>query len=140
MARRPPTATRTDTLFPYATRCRSAGHLATAERAAGVDVACPIALEETELGSDVEVFLTGVAVVVVEVVARSGEGVTGQELLETDDEGSHLATAHRGTGNELGGGDAFDDAGLVEAVDSRLDVSGRSEEHTSELQSLMRIS
>src|SRR3546814_7782996 len=87
---------------------QDAGHLATAERAAGVDVASPIALEDAELGSDVEVVLAGVAVVVVEVVAGGGDLRAGAVLLATDDEGSHLATAHRSSRAELGGGDALD--------------------------------
>src|SRR3546814_12067181 len=60
---------------------------------------------------------------VVEVVAGSGELRTGEVLLETDDEGSHLAAAHRSSRAELGGGDALDDAGLIQAIDGRLDVS-----------------
>src|SRR3546814_19832647 len=84
---------------------QDAGHLATAERAAGVDVASPIALEDAELGSDVEVVLAGVAVVVVEVVAGGVDLPAGGVHLEPDDEGSHLQKAHRRRRAGRGGGD-----------------------------------
>src|SRR3546814_20401958 len=63
---------------------QDAGHLATAERAAGVDVASPIALEDAEIGRDAEVVPAGVAVVAVEVFARGGDISAGAVPLATD--------------------------------------------------------
>src|SRR3546814_10207464 len=121
MIRRPPRSTRTDTLFPYTTRFRSrarpSGHRQ-AQRVVGVQ----------DQGS--------------------GDGV-GQHLLDL----RHVIEALHPQLAEVVGGDVrngADVAGLEAdtAADQRpardlgddgVDV-GRSEEHTSELQSLMRIS
>src|SRR3546814_9547897 len=97
MIRRPPRSTRTDTLFPYTTRCRSAGAVAHED---------PQAHESDDLGGAVDVGGEALRVVhrLVQVGAHRGEERPGQ-----------LRAEARGPG-------------------------GRSEEHTSELQSLMRIS
>src|SRR3546814_2064923 len=100
MIRRPPRSTRTDTLFPYTTRFRSAlepGVHALANEP--VDRPCPRAERlRAALGA---------------VVAAGGDP---EDLLDTLTATSDPALFLRG------------------------DVYGRSEEHTSELQSLMRIS
>src|SRR3546814_5806052 len=89
MIRRPPRSTRTDTLFPYTTLCRSPDHLSRGRRRP----------------------LRGQGAVPLQL-GRDGQG--------------------GGTG--LGGSPA-------QHIRQRLHArAGRSEEHTSELQSLMRIS
>src|SRR3546814_2898079 len=118
MIRRPPRSTRTDTLFPYTTRFRSrarpSGHRQ-AQRVVGVQ----------DQGS--------------------GDGV-GQHLLDLRHviEALHPQLAEVVGGNVRNGADV---AGLEAdaAADQRPardlgDDGVRSEEHTSELQSLMRIS
>src|SRR3546814_8769310 len=105
MIRRPPRSTRTDTLFPYTTLCRSA------HRAVGQ-------LEKLEHGrADAHV---------VQVVAFGI--VLGR--VELRDEENLLVGLHR----RLERGDRF------VATDEQRHDHIRSEEHTSELQSLMRIS
>src|SRR3546814_3696758 len=103
MIRRPPRSTRTDTLFPYTTLCRS--------------------------------LLLGLAAQMISL-----RGLVPLELLEGLGD---LAT--RGGDGAVELGDRALD--LAAAVDGRLDEGGqrdigdlRSEEHTSELQSLMRNS
>src|SRR3546814_9199567 len=142
MIRRPPRATRTDTLFPYTTRFRSAlppARLAeVAHRLAGAGVAVTV-LPATDL------FLMG----------RGHDhniprGVTHAHTLL-----QHGVTCSLSTNNVLNPFTPFGDASLVRManlyaniaqVGSRagmadcLDMVTRSEEHTSELQSLMRRS
>src|SRR3546814_8758303 len=122
MIRRPPRSTRTDTLFPYTTLCRSqrrqyAGdHLAVGQRlAARQRVATAVRLRRVERGErgrrevfDMHRLAQAVG------VARQGEAVP--------------ARCHRG------------DPGQGAVAGSAVDQGWRSEEHTSELQSLMRIS
>src|SRR3546814_5281222 len=91
MTRRPPRATRTDTLFPYTTLCRS---LAAQWRAWGL---APSVVNGHSLG---------------EITAAAVAGVLSLD----------------------------DTAALVLARGKAMQTVGRSEEHTSELQSLMRIS
>src|SRR3546814_1735537 len=89
MIRRPPRSTRTDTLFPYTTLCRS-----------GVQVG--VAVGHTGVPAEDR---------------RVGPQVAMRHL--------HALRARRGAGRVVDGGGG---------------VLVRSEEHTSELQSLMRIS
>src|SRR3546814_2190187 len=96
MTRRPPRSTRTDTLFPYTTLCRSPE---TAVRAA-LDLAGP-----TRQNSELQITPP----------ARS------------------LASTKRE-------GPLFDQARSFPKAQEPVRAIGRSEEHTSELQSLMRIS
>src|SRR3546814_10028375 len=96
MIRRPPSSTRTDTLLPYTTLCRSQE----VDEGDGGGVAGPVLQQHR--------------------VLRDG----GMQVL-----GDHPARAAVPV-RQLGKGD-----------DAELGVAGfRSEEHTSELQSLMRIS
>src|SRR3546814_2332893 len=107
MIRRPPRSTRTDTLFPYTTRFRSAGDRA--QRLAGLH-------RDRRAGA-----------------AGQFRGAAG------DPRGA----AQMGVHDRLpvhGGGADDDAAAVAAAVHRRLAVPCRSEEHTSELQSLMRIS
>src|SRR3546814_5395237 len=98
MIRRPPRPTRTDTLLPYTTLCRSVGEAVAEEHGVAVGA---VALCEDGRGGQRQ---------------RGGEGMT---------EG----TGQQRHGILLGNGAARDVRGRM-----------RSEEHTSELQSLMRIS
>src|SRR3546814_1378111 len=95
MIRRPPRSTRTDTLFPDTTLCRSPARLTAA--------------------------LAGHRLVLVEGLHHAvGEGASGGFLGEEQRMGGVLGRRCAGRGGRRGG--------------------VRSEEHTSELQSLMRIS
>src|SRR3546814_1284917 len=114
MRRRPPRSTRTDTLFPFTTRCRSA---AVVERVAGVRV------EERRLQD------------------RGGEcELVGQRVVgRVDRLRAHtpFSLVHRLA-------DLADIPLVVELARGEhvveVALATRSEEHTSELQSLMRIS
>src|SRR3546814_6748978 len=115
MIRRPPRSTRTDTLFPYTTLFRSAD--------------------------------TGVAAEIVVIVAAHAAG-DGELAHRLDDQ---FAIDAGGAGRRGGGavveaavlmlGAGADAESIEDAVIALILVAfGRSEEHTSELQSLMRIS
>src|SRR3546814_8998718 len=93
MIRRPPRATRTDTLFPYATLFRS-----------GATRQVRLHLQPAHAGDDLAVHFP-------ESVAKSSVRVDGEPLSESRWPWWHVASS-----------------------------IARSEEHTSELQSLMRIS
>src|SRR3546814_4883265 len=128
MIRRPPRSTRTDTLFPYTTLFRSAGfgQLFARQRRVGraeIDGAC-LDLGDAAARADR---------LVVDLVAGGGV-VVGRPL---GDQRKDERCA--GAGNV--GGDLV--AGVGRCVCTRsVGFAGlrRSEEHTSELQSLMRIS
>src|SRR3546814_7884575 len=101
MIRRTPRSTRTDTLFPYTSLCRSPRPVERVERRADRRFGQPIAFEDRD-------------------------GVTG---LERRDRGrGHRRRAADGKTQQRRGRDLAPFGGQ------------RSEEHTSELQSLMRIS
>src|SRR3546814_4252570 len=121
MIRRPPRSTRTDTLFPYTTLFRSFApgrHLAQRpRRLAGI-------------GRDQEFGALGALRI----------GASGLDRLERDVE---APAAHAQLGDQRGGGFRQRLAGLGARLAERvggLAPVARSEEHTSELQSLMRIS
>src|SRR3546814_4870215 len=124
MIRRPPRSTRTDTLFPYTTLVRSGGQRIDAgaiqlDRALG-DLAT---LRAQQVGDRLQG--GGLART---VGAQQGDDTAARDLQrnpfqhQDDVVVDHLDVVHREDGS--GGGDR----------------SPRSEEHTSELQSLMRIS
>src|SRR3546814_10261203 len=123
MIRRPPRSTRTDTLFPYTTLFRSSNRSSTEE---GTDSALPWK-DITSTASATVSVLTRVSI--------SGRCTTCAS--------SDLASAFRDTFDALEGTAA---AGFVLVIllmvrRTRFWPPGvRSEEHTSELQSLMRIS
>src|SRR3546814_8161321 len=97
MRRQPPRSTRTDTLFPYTTLCRS--------------------LEDVELAA--------------------GQLVGAHHVRPTSASEQHRGQA--GGDDEVAGDDAGD--GIEDLRDGLgLRDDARSEEHTSELQSLLRIS
>src|SRR3546814_2125619 len=113
MIRRPPRSTRTATLFPYTTLFRSHpdGAPQLVERIAR---AAPAAAQRGGGGGKLE---------------RLGGGQIGDRGAE-EKAGQHLVLRKRRNACE---GDFGPQAGA-------RDADGRSEEHTSELQSLMRIS
>src|SRR3546814_9739618 len=110
MIRRPPRSTRTDTLVPYTTLVRS----------------------ETGGGSARACFNPQLAVVGTRVnqVIRTTDGDSGVTLTTTSDTLANQMTTYNGH-------NALESVSDVDAVASD---PTRSEEHTSELQSLMRIS
>src|SRR3546814_7029190 len=114
MIRRPPRSTRTDTLFPYTTLFRSA---VGDHRAEAAEVA------DRKGGPDLRR----------ETRAQPGPEEKGNEELG-DEEPAHVAER----AGRKPHADAVDDA--VGGDDEAGGDGGRSEEHTSELQSLMRIS
>src|SRR3546814_2927761 len=107
MIRRPTIASRTDTLFPYTTLCRSG------------------LIDTKEMGTDrtsAEICLQGVGPLT--------------DLIALDAHDPRDAAVQ--TGNDVPDLVDFADAGFNGFVRHRIEA--RSEEHTSELQSLMRIS
>src|SRR3546814_9451671 len=132
MIRRPPITTRTDTLCPYTTLFRSgrAGGLAAAgaRLVSGFDlVADEVELYDRIEGADLVLTAEGF------LDAQSFDGKVVGGVVD-------LAAA-AGTALVAIAGDVYDEVGdRIEAV-SLVDRFGeRLEEHTSELQSLMRIS
>src|SRR3546814_4625159 len=118
MIRRPPRSTRTDTLLPYTTLFRSfdVGNCQH-QHARLVGLRCPQQIEAT-----------GVAVE--DLVAELAHEIDMLEVLVEYREWNALDTQ-----------DARDNLSeWTEAGDQHLMLVDRSEEHTSELQSLMRIS
>src|SRR3546814_3329431 len=112
MIRRPPRSTRTDTLFPYTTLFRSQ-----VRRRLGVAGAAEHAARLRGKREDV----AGLG-----KVARLRVGA------HRGAHGMRAVVGGNAGGDALGGLDADGEVGVVRG--------GRSEEHTSELQSLMRIS
>src|SRR3546814_7163222 len=126
MIRRPPRSTRTDTLFPYTTLFRS-GEKVEIDPAACLDIG--IAPDQKGLGiaADIGVLneLTFDLVDIGQIVA----------VLEQFEDLGLLGTV---TVAGIGDGDIQRDLAVAQRFEDR--IGERSEEHTSELQSLMRIS
>src|SRR3546814_2508688 len=124
MIRRPPRSTRTDTLFPYTTLFRSDR----SRRGAG-DL-------EHELAADRLGELVGGA-----HDDQEGAGAADDAILVVDveivDRGEAARLDHD---RQAVDGDPGAHDRLAHHLDGDAHVVGRSEEHTSELQSLMRIS
>src|SRR3546814_6020699 len=121
MIRRPPRSTRTDTLFPYTTLFRSD------RRGRGVAVLAPLHPQQYRHhhpGEDQE--RTG-------LVHQAGR-------LEPSDRSSDAGWEEGAAGAAGGIVPSMPACGNVPARCNRLMKPSRSEEHTSELQSLMRIS
>src|SRR3546814_3704469 len=113
MIRRPPRSTRTDTLFPYTTLFRSVGE--NGPRPVSLQQAARQRMQRRAGG----------------VEQRRFDRAPGKDHFQGGRVGSHLAKMRDGNVGRGGGHGS-----------SRLEVddANRSEEHTSELQSLMRIS
>src|SRR3546814_2357253 len=105
MIRRPPSSTRTDTLFPYTTLFRSRNP---EDRTMAITF---------NVGESPRTY--------VERIDVNGNTLTHDKVVRRE--------------FRLNEGDAFNSFG-VKRTESRINSLGRSEEHTSELQSLMRIS
>src|SRR3546814_3803881 len=123
MIRRPPRSTRTDTLFPYTTLFRSVGGSEQRSGAAGEDTV-------RRVGHDVE--RKG------RVGQRVDDPVLEHEARAVMAFLARLEHEHHSAGQTVAGG-----AEQLRRADEHRDmrvVPARSEEHTSELQSLMRIS
>src|SRR3546814_8316396 len=122
MRRRPPRSTRTDTPFPYTTLFRSPRDVRTKGLPASPGAASGIIVFDADAA---------------ERRAELGEAVILVRI-ETSPEDIHGMHAAKGILTARGG---MTSHAAVEARGmGRPCVSGRSEEHTSELQSLMRIS
>src|SRR3546814_3297115 len=146
MIRRPPRSTRTDTLFPYTTLFRSAYRSVLPY----VEVALLTVDDEQALfgyASSDEVFAAYAQLGTSEVVLKRG----AEPCLICCDGESFEIPAQRveRVVDTTAAGDSFSAAYLasrllggspVEAAEAGHLLASRSEEHTSELQSLMRIS
>src|SRR3546814_1249675 len=126
MIRRPPRSTRTDTLFPYPTLFRSEDVF---ERGVGDQAAVPVGL-----------------VADLHWCERRRQRARGHDVFDADADAAAVEVFEV-AGVDVGGADGQPDLlVLVDAVEvdhpleRRAQRAGRSEEHTSELQSLMRIS
>src|SRR3546814_5822745 len=113
MIRRPPRSTRTDTLFPYTTLCRSAG--------ARHVIACESNPAMAELAR--EIIADNSLADTITVLAKSSFQIDPQTDFPA------------GLRPNLIVAEIFDATVIGEGA-----LASRSEEHTSELQSLMRIS
>src|SRR3546814_8149067 len=124
MVRRPPRSTRTDTLVPYTTRFRSAGRDREQLLARTRKPRQPVADRARDRTADAAVdFIED---------DRLGAALFGKRHLQREDEAREFA-ARSDLGERREGR-----AGV--GCDEEFDPVDRSEEHTSELQSLMRIS
>src|SRR3546814_2595297 len=114
MIRRPPRSTRTDTLFPYTTLFRS------------------LPIDPADLGRSYEA--------VIRVNSQSGKG--GVAWVLEQDKGLKLPKKMQASFSHVVQADADETSRELGADDIWTAFEGhyRSEEHTSELQSLMRIS
>src|SRR3546814_2820019 len=120
MIRRPPRSTRTDTLFPYTTLFRSAGNFFLVS-----SLVCGSLRRTNTVRSQ---GLAGVLLAIAEA------GIGGEFLQQSARDGGEAAL--RARRRWLCGPDWGRARGRFRLAPS----DGRSEEHTSELQSLMRIS
>src|SRR3546814_4532281 len=133
MSRQPPRSTRTDTLFPYTTRFRSARRHTQERLVRGDGTATRLEVLDDRAGPvdgnrEPEVLRVG-----------HDRGVHTDDLAGRVHERTTRVARIDG---RVGLDEAFevDALGAEVAVGGRHDAAGRSEEHTSELQSLMRIS
>src|SRR3546814_2901103 len=119
MIRLPPRSTRTDTLFPYTTLFRSAIR---------VDQAVRIAVA---IGRD------GLQVHSAQIdIDHAGKSISCQLVIRPTTIES-LSFRRKRANDRIGG---LEESGAMGLVPIILGMQSRSEEHTSELQSLMRIS
>src|SRR3546814_5277191 len=131
MIRRPPRSTRTDTLFPYTTlfRSRPEGNLG------GAGAGCQPAGDYVRIAA-------AAAQQIFEQDAMDDRQPCGAERLQVDDAIAPPAAFDdgRGHGTSVVRGIFAGEAACLLGRPAAIDRPLRSEEHTSELQSLMRIS
>src|SRR3546814_10366096 len=129
MIRRPPRSTRTDTLFPYTTLCRSVSEIESAYRAVfeenGGSLVVEIKGDSDGFRGNRQLLLRLVSILMENALAHGGHP-------------SHVALGLSKAGGRCHLSVCDEGPGILEAERER--VLARSEEHTSELQSLMRIS
>src|SRR3546814_10606917 len=130
MNRRPPRSTRTDTLFPYTTLFRSVSTACAASTHALVDAATWVASGRCDVvaagGSEAAMTPVGMA------------GFTNMTAMSSRNVSEPFAATRDGFVIAEGAGVLILEA--WEVAEARGATILRSEEHTSELQSLMRIS
>src|SRR3546814_9817637 len=129
MIRRPPGSTRSDTLFPYTTLFRSSGRgQGGCERLKIIRRVISELAFRTRQASDKAIVPRPVRAV--DVLDRFGDSITNRHFahLKRDDQGRRKVQIP-----------LIECESLLSVIAHGLQV-GRSEEHTSELQSLMRIS
>src|SRR3546814_10312250 len=133
MIRRPPKSTRTDTLFPYTTLFRSQRIVLVHELRE---------LRRTEELLDRCRHRLGIDQVLRrQVLGFSQRKALAHRALDTDQAGAEHVLGHFADRTNAAVAEMIDVVGLLLAVADRDDLAHhRSEEHTSELQSLMRIS
>src|SRR3546814_5189508 len=120
MILRPPRSTRTDTLFPYTTLFRS---ITAALITVAAITTAPAPLTSIATTITRTTVIAHAAIVIARIVARAPVTIAGA-----------IATTIRAHGRTMA-------AMTITAVTAATGATGiRSEEHTSELQSLMRIS
>src|SRR3546814_4616437 len=144
MIRRPPRSTRTDTRVPYTTRCRSAEALApyrTAQpdRPEGDPKPLPYLFDEMDQAS-------GAYAITIEAHIRTAAMREADQPSYRLSQGSvtamywpaeQLVAHHTSNGCNLHPGDLFGTGTLSGETETSFGSLLRSEEHTSELQSLM---
>src|SRR3546814_5743570 len=126
MIRRPPRSTRTDTLFPYTSLFRSGqepapGYLARARSRCAMGMALSVLAEATVLDARTLRALAS-ALLAFCLLAGCSPRPVNSPYADGQEQGNVLHTA------------------FTQRSPKYLDPASRSEEHTSELQSLMRIS
>src|SRR3546814_8923982 len=130
MLRRPPRSTRTDTLFPYTTLFRSVAVVARP----GADQRDLVHLRYAEQAQRVPVRDEGFDVVAAFKELQLPAPVRLPAATQVDDVGERAVLVLRTVVVRV------EEVALAIARGHRADHADRSEEHTSELQSLMRIS
>src|SRR3546814_10348785 len=147
MRRRPPKSTRTDTLFPYTTLFRSRlldhpvlggrdDHVVLAERNVRLERVAEAEAHD-RVGEQHRLLLAGVAIDLVDHVA---DVLLGEEAV--DDVERHLVRLRQALAEQHPARRRLValEVGIAVLIRLRHAAGDRSEEHTSELQSLMRIS
>src|SRR3546814_9620983 len=142
MIRRPPRSTRTDTLFPYTTLFRSQGMPVTdsanvLQQINAVRQAIQVVAQGKQQIAEAQKLYQDLNKLT--DIPRLAAQLKSDALRELDTSQGSLQGFGSGNLDVVGAGRAKADAvyrGLLE----KLGASGRSEEHMSELQSLMRIS
>src|SRR3546814_10241196 len=136
MIRRPPRSTRTDTLFPYTTLFRSGAELGVEfGKLPGILLDALVRIDADLAGEPEAISAPGYKPLVEQVVGQPFPETHLQHLLDPG-----LADDHRQQPRD----DGKEDQELVAESPNiltleRVEEGARSEEHTSELQSLMRI-